>query len=82
MTLAMITKKKLWMAVLWPCFVCTGAFSGILFAFIDPLSITHHLGFLQSSRLEGYSITFLVMWAFSICAAICSLRAAMVVIKS
>ena len=54
--------KKLVIAVLWPSFVGAGVFAGLLFAFVDPLTITHGLGIDTDQRLPGYSITFLVLW--------------------
>ena len=72
-----ITSKTYVMAVLWPSFVTAGIFSGLLFAFIDPLTFTHELGLDAESRLTGYSITFLFLWALAmvaILAAIAVLR--------
>ena len=73
-----IPGKRQWIAVLWPSFVCAGVFSGLLFAFIDPLVLAHELAIESSPRLAIYTVSF---WFFWIMCAI-STRAAIAIVAT
>ena len=55
-------RSKRAIAILWPSFVGAGVFAGFLFAFFDPLTLTHELGIEHAKRITGYSMTFLFRW--------------------
>ena len=64
-----VSRVKTLIAVLWPSFLVAGAFSGLLFAFVDPHVLMAELGIDSESRLTGYSIAFLYLWFAGMVAA-------------
>ena len=66
---ARITRAKALIAIFWPSFLVAGAFTGLLFAFVDPWVLMDEVGVDSTSRLTGYSMAFLYFWAAGIIAA-------------
>ena len=72
------SRSKFWISVLWPSFVCAGVFSGLFFAFVDPVDFAPIIGDQSSDtetpeRLGGYSITFLFFWLIGASSTVVSL---------
>ena len=64
-----INRRKALIAVLWPPFLVAGAFTGLLFAFVDPWVLMDEVGMESATRLAGYTLAFLYFWAAGIVAA-------------
>ena len=70
---ARANRAKALIAILWPSFLVAGAFTGLLFAFVDPWVLMDELGVDSTSRLAGYTVAFLYFWLAGSVAAFFSL---------
>ena len=70
---ARITRTKALIAIFWPSFLVAGAFTGLLFAFVDPWVLMDEVGIDSTSRLAGYTIAFLYFWFAGMIAAFFSM---------
>ena len=56
------------MLIFWPSFVVALAGTVIMFAFIDPVDL-RWVGPFELGRKAGYTLGFLLMWAFAACSS-------------
>jgi hypothetical protein len=52
--------------VLWPSFLVSGIFTGLLFAFVDPAGIELAGQPIGLTRMSGYAAAFFALWLFGI----------------
>ncbi|MBV8468001.1 MAG: hypothetical protein JO218_18815 [Burkholderiales bacterium] len=50
--------------VLWPSFLVSGIFTGLLFAFVDPAGIELAGQPIGLTRMGGYAAAFFALWMF------------------
>jgi hypothetical protein len=58
-----------WLAVLWPAFLAAAVLELLVFAWVDPATMTALDDAVGLSRTAVYSLAFFVFWAISAAAA-------------
>ena len=61
-----IPLRQIIIALLWSSFLSAGVACGLIFAWIDPMSILNQLGIDSNNRLSGYSVAFFFFWIIGI----------------